>query len=147
MPIEILERYKLIFEEHHYASDFRVKIFTGWCIMYAGLAAAFVWVHSMSKSLCWVITVAGSLVTALMWLADVRNRSATRASKDAGVAIEKAAEAGIPAEQRFFERLETTTRASKLSTHSRAIDLFASLMIILLGVATRYLWLHRGTLP
>ena len=50
MPIDISERYKLIFEEHHYASDFRVKIFQRWCVIYAALAAAFAWVHSASKA-------------------------------------------------------------------------------------------------
>ena len=70
MSIDILERYKLIFAEHHYASDIRVKIVTGWCLMYAGLAAAFTWVHSESKPLAWIITAAGVIITVFMWLAD-----------------------------------------------------------------------------
>jgi hypothetical protein len=39
MPIEITDRYKLIFEEHHYASDFRVKIIQGWRLFYGAFAA------------------------------------------------------------------------------------------------------------
>ncbi len=110
MPIDILERYKLIFAEHHYASDFRVKIVTGWCVMYAGLAAAFVWVHSTSKSLDWIVTAAGVIITVLMWVADHRNRAALRAAKDTGFAIEQDQDADIPTEQRFFARLKTESR-------------------------------------
>lgn len=76
MPADISERYKLIFAEHHYASDFRVKIFTGWCALYAALAAAFVWIYSVSKPVTWVVAVIGIGITLLMWSADIRNRAA-----------------------------------------------------------------------
>ncbi len=147
MPIDILERYKLIFAEHHYASDFRVKIFTGWCVMYAALAAAFVWVHSASKSLAWIVTAAGVIITALMWLADLRNRSALRGSKDAGLAIEEDQDAGIPTEQRFFARLTTESLVEKIMTHSRAIDVLSITMVVFLGLATWYLYSYKGVLP
>lgn len=147
MPIDISERYKLIFEEHHYASDFRIKIVTGWAVMYAGLAAAFVWVHSASKSLAWVVTAAAAAITVLMWLADVRNWAALRASKDAGAAIEQHEDASIPVEQRFFARLKTESFVERFVTHSRAIDVFAIAMVLLLGTATWYLFSHRGVLP
>lgn len=147
MPIDILERYKLIFAEHHYASDFRVKIFTGWCVMYAALAAAFVWVHSASKSLAWIVTAAGVIITALMWLADLRNRSALRGAKDAGLAIEEDQDAGIPTEQRFFARLTTESLVEKIMTHSRAIDVLSITMVVFLGLATWYLYSYKGVLP
>ena len=147
MPISISERYKLIFEEHHYASDFRIKIFTGWRVMYAGLAAAFVWVHTASKSLSWTITGAAAVITALMWLADVRNRSALRASKDAGAAIESDRTAEIPDAQRFFTRLKTDSLFERLLTHSRAIDTFSIFMLVLFVAATWYLCSHKGVLP
>ncbi len=147
MPIDILERYKLIFAEHHYASDFRVKIVTGWCLMYAGLAAAFVWVHSTSKSLDWIVTAAGVIITVLMWVADHRNRAALRAAKDTGFAIEQDQDADIPTEQRFFARLETESRVEKYVTHSRAIDALSIVMVISLGFATWYLLSYAGVLP
>jgi len=59
MTIDIAERYKLILAEHHYASDFRVKIFTGWCAIYAALAAVFAWVHTKSPQLTWIIYPGG----------------------------------------------------------------------------------------
>jgi len=143
MPIDALERYKLIFEEHHYASDFRIKIVTGWAVMYAGLSAAFVWVYSVSKSLTWIITAAAAVITALMWLADVRNRAALRASKDVGAEIEQCKDT-VPEHQRFFVRLKTE---SCFLTHSFAIDMFAFVMVLLLGIATCYLFSRNGVLP
>jgi len=147
MPIDITERYKLIFEEHHYASDLRVRIFQGWCVIYAAFAAAFVWVHSASKPLSWIITAAATAVTLLMWIADRRNRSGIHASKDIGVEIERDSSAGIPAEQRFFHRLAPKNRLERWLTHSRAIDTFSIAMFVLLFAATWYLWSHRGSLP
>ena len=147
MPIDILERYKLIFAEHHYASDFRVKIVIGWCLMYAGLAAAFVWVHSTSKSLDWIVTAAGVIITVLMWVADHRNRAALRAAKDTGFAIEQDQDADISTEQRFFARLKTESRVEKNVTHSRAIDALSIVMVISLGFATWYLLSYAGVLP
>lgn len=147
MPINITERYKLVFEEHRHASDYRMKIVQGWCWIYAALPAAFAWVYSESKPLSWIVTASGVLVTPLMWLADYRNRSAIHASKDIGAAIEEDTGAGISENQRFFARLRTETRREKMLTHSRAIDVFAALMSVLLLLATIYLALNKGTLP
>ena len=147
MAIDISERYKLIFEEHHYASDFRVKIFQGWCVMYAALAVAFAWVHAASRAVTWTITSAGIVVTVLMWLADVRNRAALRASKDAGGAIEQDAKADIPENQQFFTRLATSSSFEKFVTHSWAINIFSIVMILLLLAASWYLWSRKGALP
>lgn len=147
MPIDVSERYKLIFAEHHYSSDIRIKIFTGWCAMYAALAAAFVWMYSTSKTTTWIIPVVGLAITLLMWSADIRNRSALRASKDAGAAIERAESAGIPEEERFFERQKTEGCIEKLLTHSTAINAFALVAIGLLAFAAVYLYCNRGMLP
>lgn len=147
MPIDITDRYKLIFEEHHYASSIRIKIFTGWCVMYAGLAAALGWLYSSSKPLTWVAPASALPLTAMMWFADIRNRAALRASKDAGVAIELDESAGIPPAQRFFTRLRTVRVIERLLTHSRVIDAFSVAMLVFLLLATWYLYSHRGDLP
>lgn len=147
MPIEISERYKLIFDEHHYASDFRIKIFTGWCAIYAALAAAFVWMYSVSKPATWVIALVGVVVTILFWFTDIRNRAALRASKNAGAAIEQAEGANIPLEQRFFVHLKAEGWVEKLFTHSRAIDAFAIGAILLSASAASCLYSYRGVLP
>jgi len=115
--------------------------------MYAALAATFVWLTSESKPLARIIAVAAMVITALMWLADVRNRAALRASKDAGAAIEEHQDANVPTDQRFIARLKTESYFDKFVTHSRAIDVFAIAMIILLGAATWYLLSHSGVLP
>jgi hypothetical protein len=145
MPADISERYKLIFAEHHYASDFRVKIFTGWCALYAALAAAFVWIYSVSKPVTWVVAVIGIGITLLMWSADIRNRAALRSSKNAGAAIEEAE--SIPPDQRFFTHLKAVGFIEKLFTHSKTIDCFALGAIVLLVWAAIYLFRNRGVLP
>ena len=147
MPIDIGDRYKLIFEEHQYASDFRVKIFRGWCLMYAALAAVFVWVQNTSKSLSWLITAAGIAITILMWVADVRNRSGIRASKDIGEAIERDPQGGIKQDQRFFARIQAEGFVERLLTHSRAIDAYSVVVILALLAATIYLFVKKGVLP
>ena len=147
MSIDITERYKLVFEAHHYASSVRIKIFTGWCIMYAALAAALSWLYSTSQPLTWVATASAVPLTAMMWFADIRNRSALRASKDAGMAIELDDTAGIPSPQRFFTRLKATTVFERLLTHSRVIDAFSIIMVAFLLLSTWYLYSHAGSLP
>jgi hypothetical protein len=147
MPIDIAERYKLIFEEHHYASSVRIKIFTGWCVMYAGLAAALGWLYSTSQPLTWVATASAVPLTAMMWFADIRNRSALRASKEAGRAIELDDTAGIPPAQRFFTRLKATTVFERSLTHSRVIDAFSIIMVAFLLLSSWYLYSHGGNLP
>jgi hypothetical protein len=147
MAIDITERYKLILAEHHYASDFRVKIFTGWCAIYAALAAVFAWTHSTSKPLLWLVALFGLLITLLMWLADVRNRAALQASKDAGAAIEAHEDAGIPEPQRFFPRVRAETRFERVITHSFVINMFALVMAALFALAVWVLYSTKGELP
>ena len=76
MPIDFEERYKLVFAEHRYASDFRAKIIQGWFLTYGALAAAFGWIQHESKENSWIVAVIGILVTIVMWVADYRNQSA-----------------------------------------------------------------------
>ena len=40
MSINIEERYKIIFENYRFASEYRIKLITGWAVIYAALAAA-----------------------------------------------------------------------------------------------------------
>lgn len=144
MPIDIAERYRLIIAEHHYAIDLREKIVRGLGLVYAALAAAFVWVQSGPKSISWTITAVAIAVTLLFWVADVRNRAGIRASKAGGTAIEKDPDAGIPTEQRFFERVIPDGRLERAFTHSRAIDVFVVLAIFALVWATVLLCRSQG---
>jgi hypothetical protein len=125
----------------------RIKIFTGWCALYAALAAAFVWLHSASPKASWIVALAGIAITLLMWSADVRNRSALRASKDAGAAIEATEAAAIPPDQRFFVRQRTEGCIEKLLTHSVALNLFALGALGFFCVAAAYLYSTGGVLP
>ena len=83
MPIEITERYKLIFEEHHYASDFRAKIIQAWCLFYAAFAAGLGWTQANvnSKPVSWVLSDFAFIITVFMWSADFRHRKALARSK------------------------------------------------------------------
>jgi hypothetical protein len=146
LPISIGERYKLIIAEHHYAIDLREKIVRGWGIVYAALAAAFVWVQSGAESASWTVAAAAVVVTLLFWVADLRNRIGIRASKDAGSAIESDPDAGIPKDQRFFERVIPQGRLERILTHSCAIDIFAAVAIVLLIAATWFLYCRNGIL-
>jgi hypothetical protein len=141
MPISIEERYKLIFEEHQFASEYRIKIVTGWCAIYAALAVVFAWIHQTIPALSWTVTTIGIAVTLFMWLADYRHRPAIGRSKDVGASIELDANAGIPDEQRFFSKLD------KGFSHSTAINIFAGVIILFLFVATVYLICSGGRLP
>jgi hypothetical protein len=133
MTINIEERYKLIFEEHRVTSDLRVKLFTGWCGMYAALGAAFAWTIESQKVQSWIITAIASLVTVIMWLADIRNRPAMRALREVGVSIENDVNSGIPEGQRFFTKLNLD---KSCLTHSCVIDIFSWIFIIIIGIAT-----------
>ena len=146
MAVNVEKRYELIFAEHHYASDFRVKIIQGWCVVYAALAAAFVWVQSAAQPLSWIITAAAGVVALLMWLADIRNRKALGVSKDVGAAIENDAAAGIDEGQRFFVNLAPKTLLEKAS-HSFVIDWFAGVMLVCFVAATIWLFYTGGRLP
>lgn len=146
MAINISDRYKLIFEEHHFASNFRIKIIQGWCLIYSALGAAFIWVQSEPKEISWIISLAACLVTILMWIADIRNRSGLIASKRAGNAIEISEDANIPIEQRFFARIQTKEKLINKLTQSLAIDIFAIIMIISLIIATILLIANKGNI-
>jgi hypothetical protein len=126
MPIEITDRYKLIFEEHHYASDFRAKIIQAWCLFYAALAAGLGWTQASTntKPVSWILTAFAFVITLFMWAADFRHRTALTYSKRIGKAIEESAEAGIPEDQRFFASIK-----SRWLTHSLSIDMLTGLML------------------
>ena len=145
MPMDTSERYKLILAEHHYASDLRIRIFTGWCAIYVALAAAFVWMYSESKAATWVIPLVGVAITLFMWSADIRNRSALRATKNAGAAIEKADD--VPGDQRYFMHQKAEGCIERLFTHSTTINAFAVGAIGLFIWAAIYLYYNRGCLP
>jgi hypothetical protein len=136
MPIEITDRYKLIFEEHHYASDFRVKIIQGWCLFYAAFAAGLGWTQAnpSAKPGSWILSAFAFVLTLFMWAADFRHRSALAHSKLIGRVIEESEAANIPADQRFFASI-----ASGWLTHSLAIDVFAGLMLGVLWRASTFL--------
>ena len=141
MAVNIDERYKQAFEAHRHASDYRLKLHVGWGAVYAAFAAAFVWAQTAVKPLSWIVTALWLGFTIVAWIADVRNRPAIRQSKDVGKSIEEDDSAGIPEGQRFFSGLE------KGVSHSTAINVFAIVMLALLGIATIYLFCGRGELP
>ena len=141
MSIELTDRYKLIFEEHHYASDFRTKIVQAWCLSYAGLAAGLGWTEANAKEACWVLSALACVITAFMWAADVRNRTALDASKKVGQAIEEDKWNNIPEGQRFFSSL-----TSDWLTHSLVIDVLAGLMLAVLTRASIFFKCTGGNL-
>ncbi len=160
MPIDITERYKLIFSEHQWASGVRLAILRNWLWGYAAFAAAFAWIYTNQKTSDWIVAFLAWIFTVFYWILDIRNRAATRASHDIGAEIEKDLTAWIPEGQRFFVRIavgtfsETlrthslpTTLRKTLLTHSLAIDLFALVMTVLLFLATLYLSANKGELP
>jgi hypothetical protein len=123
MELSTDERYKIIVEEHRFASNFRVKIVTGWCAIYAALALVFKWAQEGdAKPLSWIISLAALIVTILMWMADYRNARAIRSSHEVGAAIEK--KLNIPEEERFFWSL----KKGWFISHTVAIFIFALLM-------------------
>jgi hypothetical protein len=141
MGNDIIERYKLIFAEHQHASDFREKIVRGWLLIYAALAVAIGWSqgNAETKLVSWIFSAIAFLLTALMWIADFRNRAALTRSKDVGEAIEQSAK--IPSKEQFFTGL---TRARV--THSLAVDIFAGIMIVASACTTRLLATNGGQL-
>ena len=139
MCISTEERYRLIFQEHQFASEYRIKIITGWCSIYAALAAVFVWVHNAVPLLSWLVTTIGIAVTVLMWIADYRHRPAIYWSKEVGANIEKAEQ--IPDDQQFFSKLD------RGFSHGTAINIFAGVSIFLLLIATACLICSGGRFP
>jgi hypothetical protein len=142
-PIDITERYKLVFDQHKHVADLRVKMIQGWCLVYVALAAAFVWVHTASKPLSWIVPIFGIVTTGLMWFADARNRSGFRAWRDIGADIENDQEAGIPMQQRFFARRLRTD----FLRYGPVIDIFSLVAVGFLLYAAVYLRRTNGVLP
>lgn len=162
--IDIKDRYKLIFEEHHFASDFRVKIVQGWCLFYVAFAAGLGWAQSTpdTQRMSWIFSALACVITVFMWSADFRHRSALANSKRIGKAIEESKEAEIPPKQRFFASIASDqpfdwpsnwpsnrffnrlfnrlnplfNLAAKWMTHSLAIDVLAGFMLGALGSAS-----------
>lgn len=139
MPISVEKRYKLIFQEHQFAAEYRMKLITGWCSIYAALAVVFAWVYRFVPHLSWLVTTTGIAVTILMWTADCRHRSAIGRSRDVGSSIER--DEKIPDDQHFFSKLD------RGFSHSTAIDIFAGISIFLLLIATAYLICNGGRFP
>jgi hypothetical protein len=140
---EIGDRYKLIFEEHHYASDFRAKIIQAWCLFYAALAAGLGWTqaNANAKPVSWILTAFAFVITLFMWAADFRHRTALTYSKRIGMAIEESDEAGIPENQRFFTLIK-----SRWLTHSLTIDMLTGLMLRSLWSISKSLRVSGGNL-
>ena len=137
MPITIEERYRLIFENYRFASEYRIKLITGWVAIYTALAAAFGWTYQNAKTISWLLPLVGILITVFMWIADRRHRPAIGRSKTVGANIEVDQSAGIPENQRYFSDLTNGV------SHSLIIDIFSVLIIICLGVATVFLICNR----
>ena len=141
MSISIEERYKIIFENYRFASEYRVRLITGWGAIYAGLAAAFAWFYQNSREVIWIIPAIALGITVLFWIADRRHRPAIGRSKTIGANIENDQNADIPVNQRYFTDIENGI------SHSSGIDAFSILTITLLGIATLFLICYRGQLP
>jgi hypothetical protein len=139
--IELADRYKLIFEEHHYSSDFRAKIIQGWYVFYGALIAGLAWTQAPghSKGISYVFGVFGFVITFFMWAADYRHRGALSGSKKVGAAIEKAA--NIPKDQRFFALI-----ASGWFSHSLVIDSLSGSILALSLRLSIFLKQHDGDL-
>ena len=141
MPISMEELYKHMFEEHRFASEFRLKLLGSWGLTYAALAAAFAWVHREAPSLGSIITLLAAGFTIIFWVGDRRHRPAIKGPKIIGSKIENDPAAGIPEGRRFFTDVERGI------SHSKVIDYFAAIILGLLLVATVYLVIRGGKLP
>jgi hypothetical protein len=143
--------YKLILEEHRFASEFRLKLFTGWMLVYAALAVGFAWLHTASQPLSYLAAVFAFVMTALMWGADRRHREGLYAFKKVGSNIERDLDNGLKEGQQFFCELESTTERGKSvgrsSRHGTLIDYFAVAALIFFAVACGYLFAIGGKLP
>src|SRR5438552_7391479 len=136
VPIDITDRYKLIFEEHHYASDFRAKIVQAWCLFYAAFAAGLAWTQAnvSAKPVSWVLSAFAFVITIFIWAVDFRHRKSLAHSKQIGRAIEESRESAIPESQRFFASIK-----SGWLTHSLVIDMLSGLMFSVLLRASCFL--------
>jgi hypothetical protein len=143
MPIDITDRYKLIFEEHHYSSDFRAKIVQAWCLFYAAFAAGLGWTqaNASAKPVSWVLSAFACVITVFMWAVDFRHRSSLNHSKRIGSAIEESREAAIPENQRFFASIKPGWL-----THSLVIDMLTGFIFGVLLRASYFLKSSCGDL-
>lgn len=133
------DHYKLIIEEHRFASEFRLKILAVWGAVYTALAAVFVWMYSAAMSIDWIVPLVGFVMTILLWIGDCRNRVAIGRSKDIGENLER--KLNIPDDLQFFAKL-----GSCLS-HSRGIDIFGIAISVMLLASIGYLLCTSGELP
>jgi len=142
MPIPVEKRYEQMFVQLRFGSEIRFKIFAAWGAVYAALAALFAWMQSSNlKPLSWVTPLLGFLVTILFWLAEFRNQPAIDAAKNGGRSIEQDPVNEIPEKERYFHGVEKGVRFGVI------VNIFTIVMLLLLGVATVYLWSYRGELP
>jgi hypothetical protein len=135
MPTSIGDRYKLILEEHRFASEYRLKIVQGWCLTYAAFAAAFGWVYVNAKGLSYAVSLAALVATVLSWAADIRHRSSLHVLKTVGTRIEQDPSAAIPESQRYFAHVKRG-----LLSHSLMIDLAGGCAIGVLLPASWFLY-------
>lgn len=140
MPIDITERYKLVFRQLNHAADYRVKIIQGLSWIYITLAGAFAWLQSgPNKSLSYIVPAVGAAATLLMWLADIRNCDGLRSWHTIGEQIEDDPAAGIPKkEQRFFKQ------PSSFVSHSWLFTMVAWIIIPLLLWLAYHLLYSQG---
>ncbi|MGH9969218.1 MAG: hypothetical protein ACREBG_15655 [Pyrinomonadaceae bacterium] len=136
MPISTEELYKHMFDEHRFASEYRLKLLGSWGVIYAALAAAFAWVHSEAPFLECLVTFLAAGFTYIFWVGDIQHRPAIKRPKNIGENIENDPLSDIPEGRRFFAGLE-----AKGISHSKVIDRFAKIMLVLLLGATLVLFL------
>lgn len=142
MPIDIAERYKLVFRQLNHATDFRVKILQGLSWIYITLAGAFVWLQSGSnESLSWIVPAVGAVATLWMWFVDLRNYNIATGWMNVGKQIEKDQRAGIPIGQQFFEQ------PSSFVKHSLLFGIGVWIIITFLGWLAYHLWCSQRVLP
>jgi len=145
MPIDIAERYRLIFDELHHTSDFRIKIMQIWGLIYAALATLFVWVHSAAPLFSAWIPALAAFMTILMWIADFRNCMGIRTSMRVGANIETGA--SVPDGQRFFTSIDRRSISGKILSHFAVITMFSVGMFVSFCWLSWYLFQNEGALP
>jgi hypothetical protein len=141
MNSDMLERYKLIFEAHIHAAEFRATIIRGLLLVYAALAATFAWLQAQATRASFLAPLIAAFATGLFWFADRRHRAAVDGSKKVGEAIERAAQ--IPKDQRYFEGLNESYEYFR---HSLLIDISCGVALFFLILATALLICSGGDL-
>ncbi len=146
MRVDMTERYRLAVGQYKLAADIRVKIIQGCGLIYVALALAFAWAQKGPKHLSWMVTAAGILATVLMWLAEIRNRSALSHASNVVTEIEKAGPDAVPPVQRLFRGPDESSPRWPPLAHGRLIDITAVLIIAFLLFATGWLLCSKGSL-